>query len=200
MVLPDHPSRHLRLRCAGHARRDGRGSQWRASAVVVSNKTGLISSWTRRTANRYDVKERPVPKGDACRMVFAHATLSGETSAVHTPKHHARRDRQSDAGTAEILRRLWDAEGGAHNDGPFTPVGMKPTVVFPGQEAAATGAAPRSIRGSDITSSILGAKARSATWRRRRRIRRPARARSTTAAPCLSAPDRPGGARLFRIP
>src|SRR5208283_341813 len=29
---------------------------------------------------------------------------------------------------------LWDAEGGAHNDGAFTPVGMKPTVVFPGPD------------------------------------------------------------------
>ena len=29
---------------------------------------------------------------------------------------------------------LWDAEGGAHNEGPYTPMGMKPTVVFPGAD------------------------------------------------------------------
>lgn len=34
----------------------------------------------------------------------------------------------------KFCEELWDAEGGAHNDGPFTPVGMKPTVVFPGSD------------------------------------------------------------------
>ena len=34
----------------------------------------------------------------------------------------------------KFCQALWDAEGGAHNDGPYTPMGVKPTVVFPGAD------------------------------------------------------------------
>jgi len=32
----------------------------------------------------------------------------------------------------KVCTDLWNADGGAHNDGPFTPFGLKPTVIFPG--------------------------------------------------------------------
>jgi glucose dehydrogenase len=55
-------------------------------------------------------------------MVYKNVSITREEIAKVTPEHQ------------KFCEALWDSEGGAHNDGPFTPVGMKPTVVFPGAD------------------------------------------------------------------
>jgi quinoprotein glucose dehydrogenase len=79
------------------------------------------------------VEERPVPKGDVPGEWYSPTepfplkpgpvTRLGVTRdeiAKVTPEQQ------------KFCQALFDAEGGAHNDGPFTPVGMHPTIVFPG--------------------------------------------------------------------
>jgi glucose dehydrogenase len=105
-------------------------------AVIQTGKTGLVFILNRRDGKPiYPIEERPVPKGDApgewysptqpfpvkpppvTRLSFTRSEL-----AKVTPEHQ------------KFCEALFDAEGGAHNDGPFTPVGTKPTVVFPGPD------------------------------------------------------------------
>jgi len=108
----------------------------RIPAVVEAGKTGLVFVLDRRTGKPiFPVEERPVPKGDTPTEWYSptqpmpmitppltRLSITRDELAKVTPEHQ------------KFCEELWDAEGGAHNDGPFTPVGTKPTVVFPGPD------------------------------------------------------------------
>ena len=103
-------------------------------AVIQTGKTGLVFILDRRTGKPiYPVEERPVPKGDVPGEWYSptqpfpvkpppvtRLAITRDEIAKVTPEQQ------------KFCEALFDAEGGAHNDGPFTPVGMKPTIVFPG--------------------------------------------------------------------
>jgi glucose dehydrogenase len=105
----------------------------RIPAVIQTGKTGLVFVLDRRDGKPiFPVEERSVPKGDVPGEWYSptqpfpvtppltRLSITRAEIAKVTPEHQ------------KFCEALWDAEGGAHNDGPFTPVGMKPTVVFPG--------------------------------------------------------------------
>ena len=112
--------------------RDGR----KIPAVVQTGKTGLVFVLDRRTGKPLlPVEERAVPKGDVPTEWYSptqpfplkpppltRMSITRDEIAKVTPEQQ------------KYCEALWDAEGGAHNDGPFTPVGVKPTVVFPGAD------------------------------------------------------------------
>ncbi|MBV9506692.1 MAG: PQQ-binding-like beta-propeller repeat protein, partial [Acidobacteriia bacterium] len=103
-------------------------------AVIQTGKTGIVFILDRRTGKPiYPVEERPVPKGDVPGEWYSptqpfpvkpapltRLSMKRDEIAKVTPEHQ------------KFCESLFDAAGGAHNDGPFTPVGLKPTVVFPG--------------------------------------------------------------------
>lgn len=105
-------------------------------ALVLVGKTGLVFVLDRRTGKAIiPVEERPVPKGDVPGEWYSptqpfpvrppaltRVSITRDELAKVTPEQE------------KFCEALWDAEGGAHNDGPFTPMGMKPTVVFPGAD------------------------------------------------------------------
>jgi glucose dehydrogenase len=112
--------------------RDGK----KIPAVIQSGKTGLIFILDRRDGKPLvPVEERPVPKGDAPGEWYSptepfpvkpppltRLSITRDELAKVTPEQD------------KFCQELWDADGGAHNNGPFTPVGTKPTVVFPGSD------------------------------------------------------------------
>jgi quinoprotein glucose dehydrogenase len=112
--------------------RDGK----KIPAVIQTGKTGLVFILDRRDGKPIiPVEERPVPKGDAPGEWYSptqpfpvktppltRLSMTRNEIAKVTPEHQ------------KFCEALFDAEGGAHNDGPFTPVGVKPTVVFPGPD------------------------------------------------------------------
>lgn len=103
-------------------------------ALAVINKAGEIFILDRRDGKPvYGVKEQPVPRTD----------VPGERLPATEPVPvlpaplglHSFNISQIAKVTPEqekVCTDLWNADGGAHNDGPFTPYGLKPTVVFPG--------------------------------------------------------------------
>jgi glucose dehydrogenase len=103
-------------------------------ALVQSGKTGLVYILDRRDGKPiYGVEERPVPKGDVPGEWYS-PTQPFPTKPAPVSRQSFKRDEIAKV-TPEhqkYCEELFDAEGGAHNDGPFTPMGMKPTVVFPG--------------------------------------------------------------------
>jgi glucose dehydrogenase len=112
--------------------KDGR----KIPAVIQTGKTGLVFILDRRDGKPvFPIEERPVPKGDApgewysptqpfpvITPALTRLSLTRDQIAKVTPEQQ------------KYCEELFDAEGGAHNDGPFTPVGAKPTVVFPGPD------------------------------------------------------------------
>ncbi len=103
-------------------------------AVVFTSKTGLVFILDRRTGKPvYPVKETPVPASDVpgefsintqpvpvkpaplARMSFKPAEI-----ATVTPEHQ------------KFCEALLQADGGLHNDGPFTRYGLQESIVFPG--------------------------------------------------------------------
>jgi len=108
----------------------------RIPALIQTGKTGLVFILDRRNGKPlYPVEERPVPKGDVPEEWYSptqpfpvkpppltRLSITRDELAKVTPEQQ------------KFCEALFDAEGGAHNDGPFTPVGMKPTVVFPGPD------------------------------------------------------------------
>ena len=106
----------------------------RIPAVIQTGKTGLVFILDRRNGKPiYPVEERPVPKGDVPGEWYSptqpfplkpppvtRLSITRDEIAKVTPEQQ------------KFCEALFDAEGGAHNAGPFTPVGMKPTIVFPG--------------------------------------------------------------------
>lgn len=111
----------------------------RIPAVVLSNKTGFVFILDRRNGKPiYDVQERPVPRGDVPTEWYSptqpfpvkppsltRQSFKREEIAKVTPEQQ------------KYCEELFDAAGGAHNDGPFTPVGMTPTVAFPASNGGA---------------------------------------------------------------
>jgi glucose dehydrogenase len=103
-------------------------------ALVQAGKTGLVFILDRRDGKPiYEVEERPVPTGDVPGEWYApmqpvpvkpppisRQSFTRDEIARVTPEHQ------------KYCEDLFDAGGGAHNDGPFTPMGMHPTVSFPG--------------------------------------------------------------------
>lgn len=110
--------------------RDGQ----RIPAVLQTGKTGLVFILDRRNGQPiHPVEERPVPKGDVPGEWYSptqpfpvrpppltRLSITRDEIAKVTPEQQ------------KFCEALFDAEGGAHNGGPFTPVGLKPTIVFPG--------------------------------------------------------------------
>jgi glucose dehydrogenase len=107
----------------------------RIPAVIQTGKTGLIFILDRRDGKPiYPVEERPVPKGDVPTEWYSptqpfptippltRLSITRDEIAKVTPEQQ------------KFCEDLWDSEGGAHNNGPFTPVGMTTTVVFPGAD------------------------------------------------------------------
>ena len=106
----------------------------RIPAVIQSGKTGLVFILDRRDGKPiYPVEERPVHKGDVPGEWYSPTQpfplkpppvtrlgITRDEIAKVTPEQQ------------KFCEALFDAEGGAHNNGPFTPVGMQPTIVFPG--------------------------------------------------------------------
>lgn len=105
-------------------------------ALVLVGKTGLVFVLDRRTGTPIiPVEERPVPKGDVPTEWYSptqpvpvrppaltRTSITRDELAKVTPEQE------------KYCEALWDADGGAHNDGLFTPMGLKPTVVFPGAD------------------------------------------------------------------
>jgi glucose dehydrogenase len=105
-------------------------------AVVLIGKTGLLFELDRATGKPLiPVEERPVPKGDVPGEWYSPT----EPFPVRPPaltRNSITRDQLAKVTPEQekYCQALWDAEGGAHNDGPYTPMGLKPTVVFPGAD------------------------------------------------------------------
>jgi quinoprotein glucose dehydrogenase len=109
---------------------DGR----RIPAVIQTGKTGLVFILDRRDGKPiYPVEERPVPKGDVPGEWYS-PTQPFPVKPPPVTRLGITRDEIAKVTPEQqkFCEELFDAEGGAHNNGPFTPVGMQPTIVFPG--------------------------------------------------------------------
>jgi glucose dehydrogenase len=105
-------------------------------AVIQTGKTGLVFILDRRDGKPLiPIEERPVPKGDVPGEWYSptepfpvkpppltRMSINRDELAKVTPEQQ------------KYCEELWDAEGGAHNNGPFTPMDSTPTVVFPGAD------------------------------------------------------------------
>ena len=103
-------------------------------ALIQAGKTGLVFILDRRDGKPlYGVEERPVPKGDVPGEWYSptqpfplkpppisRESFTPSEIATVTPEQQ------------KYCEDLLNADGGGHNDGPFTPMGMKSTVTFPG--------------------------------------------------------------------
>ncbi len=103
-------------------------------AVAALTKHGMLFILDRMTGRPvFGVEERVVPKSDVPGEQtsptqpfplkpppLARMTLTREELSKVTPK------------AEKFCAELFDADGGMHNNGPFTPYGMKPTVNYPG--------------------------------------------------------------------
>ncbi len=103
-------------------------------AVVQVTKMSLVFILDRRNGKPvYGVEERPVPQSDVPGEVtwptqpfplkpapLARISFKREEIATVTAEHKS------------YCTELFDQDGGLHNDGLYTPYGVKPTVVFPG--------------------------------------------------------------------
>jgi glucose dehydrogenase len=105
-------------------------------AVIEVGKTGLVFVLDRRTGKPIlPIEERPVPKSDVPGEWYSPT----QPFPVNTPpltRLSITRDQLAKVTPEQqkYCEALWDVEGGAHNDGPYTPMGLKPTVVFPGAD------------------------------------------------------------------
>ena len=108
----------------------------RIPVVIEAGKTGLVFVLDRRTGKPvFPVEEHAVTKGDTPGEWYSPT----QPMPVITPpltRLSITRDQLAKVTPEQekFCQELWDAEGGAHNEGPFTPVGTKPTVVFPGPD------------------------------------------------------------------
>jgi quinoprotein glucose dehydrogenase len=105
-------------------------------AVVLIGKTGLLFVLDRANGKPLvPVEERPVPKGDVPGEWYS-PTEPFPVRPAPLTRMSITRDQLAKVTPEQekYCQALWDAEGGAHNDGPYTPMGTKPTVVFPGAD------------------------------------------------------------------
>ena len=103
-------------------------------AVAFTSKTGLVFILDRRDGKPiYGVEERPVPSSDVPGeegwptepvplkpLPLTRMSFKPDEIAKVTPEHQ------------KFCEDLFAAEGGLHNDGPFTRYGTKMSLVFPG--------------------------------------------------------------------
>ncbi len=111
----------------------------RIPAVVLSNKTGYVFMFDRRDGKPiYDIQEKPVPKGDVPTEWYS-PTQPVPAKPPAITRQGMTRDEIAKV-TPEQQRyceALWDANGGTHNEGVFTPMGAKQTIVFPASNGGA---------------------------------------------------------------
>ncbi len=115
--------------------RDGK----KIPVVVLSNKTGFIFILDRRDGKPvYDVEERRVPQADVPGEWYA-PTQPFPVKPPALTRQSFRREEISKVTPEQqkYCEDLYDAAGGAHNDGPFTPMGMTSTVTFPASNGGA---------------------------------------------------------------
>ncbi len=114
--------------------RDGK----KLPVVVLSNKTGFIFILDRRDGKPvYDVEERRVPGADVPGEWYS-PTQPFPVKPPSLTRQGFKREEIAKVTPEQqkYCEDLYDA-GGAHNDGPFTPMGMTPTVVFPASNGGA---------------------------------------------------------------
>jgi glucose dehydrogenase len=103
-------------------------------AIVQTGKTGLVFVLDRATGKPLlPIEERAVPKGDVPGEWYS-PTQPFPLKTPPLTRFSITRDQLARVTPEQqkYCEALWDANGGAHNDGPYTPMGTKPTVVFPG--------------------------------------------------------------------
>ncbi len=105
-------------------------------AIVQTGKTGLVFVLDRATGKPLlPIEERQVPKGDVPGEWYS-PTQPFPLKTPPLTRFSITRDQLAKVTPEQqkYCEALWDANGGAHNDGPYTPMGTKPTVVFPGAD------------------------------------------------------------------
>jgi quinoprotein glucose dehydrogenase len=106
-------------------------------AVVQVTKMGLVFILDRVTGEPiFPIEEQPVPKSD----VPGESTWSTQPIPVKPPplsRSSMTRDEVSDV-TPESHRYCLELFDQLHNNGRYTPYGLKPTLVFPGTLGGAT--------------------------------------------------------------
>lgn len=106
----------------------------RIPAVAEIGKTGLLYILDRRDGKPiYRVEERPVPASD----VPGEQSWPTQPFPFQPPQLARNRFNADELATLspaheKVCRDLWSSDGGAHNNGPFTPYGATSSVVFPG--------------------------------------------------------------------
>jgi glucose dehydrogenase len=102
-------------------------------ALIQAAKTGLIFILDRRTGKPvFGVEERPVPKGDVPGEWYS-PTQPFPLKPPPLARNSWKPDEISRF-TPEQAKYCEDLFKNARNDGPYTPVGMTDTVVFPGPD------------------------------------------------------------------
>jgi glucose dehydrogenase len=115
--------------------RDGK----RTPVVVLSNKTGFVFILDRRDGKPiYEVEERRVPGADVPGEWYSPTQPFPSKPPALTRQSFKREEiAKVTPEQQKYCEELFDAAGGAHNDGPFTPMGMTPTVTFPASNGGA---------------------------------------------------------------
>lgn len=111
----------------------------RIPAVVLSNKTGFVFMFDRRNGKPiYDIEEKPVPKGDVPGEWYS-PTQPVPVKPPALTRQGMTRDEIAKVTPEQqqYCEALFDANGGTHNEGVFTPMGTKQTVVFPASNGGA---------------------------------------------------------------
>jgi quinoprotein glucose dehydrogenase len=112
--------------------RDGK----KIPALIQSGKTGLIFILDRRDGKPiYGVEERPVPKGDVPGEWYS-PTQPFPLKPPPVARMTWKKDEISRF-TPEHAKYCEDLFKNAQNDGPYAPVRMTPTVMFPGSDGGA---------------------------------------------------------------
>ena len=86
----------------------------------------------------YEMQERPVPKGDVPGEWYS-PTQPVPVKPPALTRQGMTRDEIAKVTPEQqqYCEALWDSNGGTHNDGAFTPMGAKQTVVFPASNGGA---------------------------------------------------------------
>ena len=111
----------------------------RIPVVALSNKTGFVFILDRRDGKPiYDVQERPVPKGDVPGEWYS-PTQPFPVKPPAITRQGMTRDEIAKVTPEQqqYCEALWDANGGTQNQGVFTPMGVKQTIVFPASNGGA---------------------------------------------------------------
>jgi quinoprotein glucose dehydrogenase len=111
----------------------------RIPVVALSNKTGFIFVLDRRDGKPvYEVREKPVPKGDVPGEWYS-PTQPVPVKPPPITRQGMTRDEIAKVTPEQqqYCQALFDSNGGTQNEGAFTPMGVKQTVVFPASNGGA---------------------------------------------------------------